>query len=59
MRSEDRTVAVLPPPLSGYNQVENYPGDIARLLLPKLDEFDSIWELTNSVCDRYLEPVAA
>jgi len=52
-------VAVLPPPLSGYNQVENYPGDIASLLLPKLDEFDSIWELTNNICDRYLEPVAA
>jgi hypothetical protein len=59
MRTENRTVVVLPPPLSGYQQIENYAGDMAGALLTKLDEFDSIWALTNSICDRYLEPVAA
>ena len=58
MRSENRTVAVLPLP-SSYHQAENRAGDIAAVILPKLDEFDSIWELTNSICDRYMEPVAA
>jgi hypothetical protein len=58
VRSENRTVTVLPPPLSGYGQVECV-GELARVLLPKLDEFDSLWELTNNICDRYLEPVAA
>jgi len=59
MRNEKRTVAVLAPPWSGYQQLENYADDIAGALLPRLIEFDSIWELTNSICDRYLEPVAA
>lgn len=58
MSSENRTVAVLPPPLSGYHQVERI-GDIATALLPKLAEFDSLWELTNNICDRYFESVAA
>ncbi len=58
MRSENRTVAVLPLP-SSYRQAENCAGDMAAVILPKLDEFDSIWELTNSICDRYMEPVAA
>jgi hypothetical protein len=32
---------------------------IAAVLLPKLVEFDSIWDLTHNICDRYLEPLAA
>ena len=58
MRTENRTVAFLPL-LSGYYPVENCPRDIVAVILPRLVEFDRIWELTNSVCDRYLEPVAA
>jgi len=58
VRSENRTVAFLPL-LSGYLLVENCPGDIAAAILPRLVEFDSIWELTNNICDRYLEPAAA
>ena len=58
MRSENRAVVVLP--LSnGYHQLENCGGDVASALLSKLDEFDSLWELTNSICDRYLQPAAA
>ena len=57
VRIENRIVPVLP----SYHcpQAGNYLGDIASVILPKLDEFDSIWELANSICDRYLEPVAA
>jgi len=57
VRIENRIVPVLP----SYHcaQAGNYLGDIASAILPKLDEFDSIWELANSICDRYLEPVAA
>ena len=33
-------------------------GDLAGILLPKLAEFDSVWELANKVCDRYLKTVA-
>ena len=57
MRSENRTVAVLPLPIAHYQ--ENCASDIAAAILPRLVEFDSIWELTNSICDRYLEPAAA
>jgi hypothetical protein len=58
VRSENRTVAFLS--LSGgYHPAENCPGDIAAAILPMLVEFDSIWELTNNICDRYLEPGAA
>ena len=57
MRIENRIVPVL----SSYHcpQAGNYLGDIASAILPKLDEFESIWELANNICDRYLEPVAA
>ena len=58
VRSENRIVAFLPLS-SGYYPAENCPGDIAAAILPRLVEFDSIWELTNNICDRYLEPVAA
>jgi hypothetical protein len=51
-------VAVLPLP-SAYRQLENWEGDIAAAILPRLVEFDSLWELTNNICDRYLQPVAA
>ena len=57
VRIEHRIVPVLP----SYHCPEagTYLGDIASAILPKLDEFESIWELANSICDRYLEPVAA
>ena len=58
MRSENRTVAFLPLP-NRYPPPEKCLGDIAAAILPRLVEFDSIWELTNTICDRYLEPVAA
>jgi len=57
VRIEHRIVPVLPS--SHCAQAGNCLGDIASAILPKLDEFDSIWELANSICDRYLEPVAA
>ena len=59
VRIENRTAIVLPPPFSGYPQVGNYLGEIAIVFLPRLVEFDNIWELTNTICDRYLGPVAA
>ena len=57
VRIENRIVPILP----SYHcpQAGDYLGDLASAILPKLDEFDSIWELANSICDRYLEPVAA
>jgi hypothetical protein len=58
VRSENWTVALLSLS-SGFHPAENCPGDIAAAILPRLVEFDSIWELTNNICDRYLEPVAA
>lgn len=33
--------------------------DIASAILVKLVELDSLWDLTHSVCDRYLDKVAA
>jgi hypothetical protein len=59
VRIENRLVALLPPPLNRYYLLADCPDGIASMLLPKLDEFDSLWELTNNICDRYLEPVAA
>jgi hypothetical protein len=47
------------PVLNALNQLENYAIDLARAILPKLEEFDAIWKLANSVCDRYMEPQAA
>ena len=44
--------------LKALNQLENYAIDLARAILPKLDEFDAIWKLANNVCDRYMEPQA-
>jgi hypothetical protein len=45
--------------LNALNQLENYAIDLARAILPKLEEFDAIWKLANSVCDRYMEPQVA
>jgi hypothetical protein len=47
------------PVLNALNQLENYAIDLARAILPKLDEFDAIWKLANNVCDRYMEPQPA
>jgi hypothetical protein len=47
------------PVLNALNQLENYAIDLARAILPKLEEFDAIWKLANSVCDRYMGPQAA
>ena len=55
---EDRSAAVNPPPLSSYPLVLNSMGDLASVLLPKLAEFDILWELANRVCDRYLKTIA-
>jgi hypothetical protein len=51
--------ATTDPVLNALNQLENYAIDLARAILPKLDEFDAIWKLANSVCDRYMEPQPA
>jgi hypothetical protein len=56
VRSENRTVAAVPLVVTD-KQAENRAGDIAAAIL--LIEFDSLWELANNICDRYLEPVAA
>lgn len=58
MKSEDKTVAVVPP-LDSCQQVENSADAAVRAVLSRLEEFDSVWELTNRICDRYLKPVAA
>jgi len=50
-------VAVLPPPLRDYYPIECT--DFTAAILPKLDEFDSVWELANDICDRYFKSVAA
>ena len=58
MRIENRNVAIYPPPMSSYPPVLNCRGDLASILLPKLAEFDNLWELANRVCDRYLNAIA-
>lgn len=58
MRTENRTVEILTLPIPYYLRAD-CADKIAAVLLPKLVEFDSIWDLTHNICDRYLEPLAA
>jgi hypothetical protein len=58
MRIESITTTAYPPPLIEYPPVRNCLTELVSILLPKLAEFERVWELANDVCDRYLKAVA-
>ncbi len=43
----------------GYEDIEYLIRTLTRVIVPVLEEEDSLWELTNRVCDRYMCPMAA
>jgi hypothetical protein len=58
MRIESITTAAYPPSLIEYPPAKNCLTEVVSILLPKLAEFERVWELANEVCDRYLKTVA-
>jgi hypothetical protein len=45
--------------LNGYDQAGEFVRDVARAILPEFGQVDDLWELTNRICDRYMQTRAA
>jgi hypothetical protein len=49
--------------MSEYNETPEEKQELIEqlilLVLPRLQEFDTVWESANRVCDRYYTPHAA
>lgn len=43
----------------GYEEIEVLVRNLARVIVPALEEEGSLWELTNRVYDRYMYRLAA
>lgn len=45
--------------LRRLEEVQKLVHELARIILPGVGEFNSVWEITNRVVDHYYHPKAA
>jgi hypothetical protein len=43
----------------GCDDLEYLVRNLARVIVPGPEQEDSLWDLTNRICDRYMCPIAA